>query len=357
MSLSCQAPSKPRSLAPVDSFATLSSGAQRQLVGVYPDVLSSIFNANHWAVQVGSDPITNVSRTVPTSRTIVNQKRHTLYFSSGDQALYATATSYLEAVENELLMSWSNNTNADQNYSQEYSIGFTSTTSIEISASISLAPSFEGVSVGSVDTGFTVFESQETSEIKTHTTNVTVPAHSDLYFYQRKYTFNTDVYFTLDAWNDLWIAGSQGAYHIQRANVKSTIYTRDYVTRDSALTGTQSLTFESQQGWGWYGSYVRKFENLTGRAKDKLRSIGIDGSQQDWNESQLLRLLYKYAKYGIEEMIFSYVICTRKLNEGTDRKMDNKSSLIKDSARNSRILVKLLTLSQIKLERSGKIAS
>jgi hypothetical protein len=230
--------------------------------------------------EAGSDPISNSLRTQPRYQTIVNQNRHTIYSSPGDQALYGTATTFLVAVENELLMSWSNGTSAPQTYSQSYSTGFKSTTGTEVSASISLAPSFEGVSIGGVEVGVKTFSSTETEEVKSHTTTVTVPADSDVFFYQRKYYLNTDVYFTLDAWNELSIAGSNGGYHIQRSSINSTIFTKDYVTRTRALTGTQTLGFDTEQQQGYWGDHVRKFENLTQRAKDKLRSMGIDGSQQ-----------------------------------------------------------------------------
>ncbi|THV02004.1 hypothetical protein K435DRAFT_923915 [Dendrothele bispora CBS 962.96] len=227
----------------------------------------------------GSDPLTNYIHVEPTSSTIVNQKRHTIYYRAGDEALYGTAITYLVSVDNEKLMSWSNGTDRDQTYSQTYTTDFKSTTSTEVSTSLSLGPSFEGVSIGSVDIGVKTFDSQETSTESSHTT-VTVGAQSDLYFYQRKYNLQTEVYFTLDAWNDFWIAGSNGGYHVQIATINSTISTRDYVTRTQALTGSARLRFDGQSREGWFGNYVRKFENLTSRAKSTLRSMGIDGSQQ-----------------------------------------------------------------------------
>lgn len=175
-------------------------------------------------------------------------------------------------------MSWSNGTAAPQTYEQSYTTGFRSTTGTELSASISLAPSFNGISVWAADASFKTFSSEEFSE-ESHTTTVNVPPHSDVFFYHRRYTFWTEVYFTLDAWNDLWIAGSLGGYNIQRAIIESTIYTRDYVTRERALSGTEMLNFQSQARQPWFGNWVRQFQNLTGRAQNTLRGLGIDGSQ------------------------------------------------------------------------------
>ncbi|KAK7462764.1 hypothetical protein VKT23_007349 [Stygiomarasmius scandens] len=228
----------------------------------------------------GTDPVSNYLVSLPVCSTIVNQKRHTLYYDVGSEVLYATATTYLVSVQNELLMSWSNGTERDQTYTQSYTTGFKSTTSTEVSAAISLAPSFEGVSVGGVDFGVKYFDSEETSSENTQSTTVTVAAQSDLFFYQRKYYLRTEVYFTLDAWNDLWLAGSNGGYHVQTAVIDSTISTRDYVTRSRALQGTATLNFDGQAKQGLFGVIVRKFENLTEKAKNTLRSIGINGSQQ-----------------------------------------------------------------------------
>lgn len=217
----------------------------------------------------------------PKNQAIVNQKRATLYSYPGDEALYSSSTSTLVAVENILLMSWQNPSKATNNYTKTYSTGTTTITSQEVSTSISLAPSFEGVSIGGAEVSAKTFTSTETSKTSTESVQVTVPPQSEVYLYQRRYYFSTDVYFTLDAWGDTNIAGSNGGYHIQRATVLSQIDCTDYLTSGTKLKGTTTADFDSVSPVGMFGSYVRKFENLTERAKKYLRGIGIDGSQQD----------------------------------------------------------------------------
>lgn len=216
----------------------------------------------------------------PSNSSIVNQKRHTIYSSPGDESLYSSSTSYLVAIENILLMSWQNPSEATDTYTKTYTVGFTSTTSTEVSESISLGLSFEGVSIGGSEFGIKTIDTKESSTSTEESVQVELPPHSEVYFYQRRYYFSTDVYFTLDAWGDLILAGSNGGYHIQIANVLSHIDATDYLTSPTKLEGTTSAYFDSESKLGWYGDIVRKFENLTGRAKDTLRSMGVDGSQQ-----------------------------------------------------------------------------
>lgn len=210
---------------------------------------------------------------------IFNQRRHTIYYDPGDQALYGSSISGLRGIENRLLMSWNNHSSATAKYSETYTIGFTTTTSTEVGAEINLAPSFEGVSVGGVTVGYKRITTQETQKSFTKTVEVEVPANSTVYFYQVRYHIKTDVYFTLDAWNELSIAGSNGGYHKQWATILSHIDATEYLTTSEKLTQQTTAQMDTQRQEPPFGQHIRKFENLTGRAKDTLRRIGIDGSQ------------------------------------------------------------------------------
>jgi hypothetical protein len=211
---------------------------------------------------------------------IAEQARHTIYYSSGDQALYGSSTTSLIAIENVLIMSWENPSQATNKYTHQYTVGFTSTTSTEVSVSIGLAPSFNGISVWNADGSYKRITTEETTSSTTKTVEVSIPPQSAVYFYQRRYYFSSDVYFTLDAWNELSIAGSNGGYHIQRATILSHIDATEYLTNPTSLSGTTLSTFPSENRLPWFGQHVRKFENLTERAKTTLRGMGINGSQQ-----------------------------------------------------------------------------
>jgi hypothetical protein len=194
---------------------------------------------------------------------IATQARHTIYYSSGDQALYGSSATTLVAIENIQIMSWNNPSQATNKYTKSYTIGFTSTTSTEVSASIGLAPSFEGISLWNAEAGYKRVTTEETHSSTTETVEVSVPPQSSVYFYQRRYYFSTDVYFTLDAWNELSIAGSNGGYHIQRATILSHIDATEYLTNPTPLSGTTTANFTSENLLPWFGQHVRKFENLT----------------------------------------------------------------------------------------------
>lgn len=211
---------------------------------------------------------------------IVDQALHTIYSTAGDQSLYGSSTTSLLGVENRLLMSWDNPSAGTAQYTKSYTVGFKITTSTEVSANISLAPSFEGISLGSASMGIKTVTTKETQESSTETVNVTVPPNSSVYFYQRRYYLSTDIYFTLDAWGELSIAGSEGGYHVQRATILSYIDATDYLTTSTRLSNTTFEYFSSENWSGWFGKHVRQFGNLTTRAKGKLRSMGINGSQR-----------------------------------------------------------------------------
>ncbi|KAF8063138.1 hypothetical protein FPV67DRAFT_1672177 [Lyophyllum atratum] len=228
-----------------------------------------------------SDPLQTYLRVVASNSTnICNQARHVIYHSAGDEALHGSSTSTLVSIENVQLMSWNNPSQATATYTQSYTIGFTTSTSTEVSASIGLAPSFEGVSVWNASAGYKTITTAETQTSTTRTVEVSIPPQSSVYFYQRRYHFLTDVYFTLDAWRELSIAGSNGGYHIQRAAVLSFIDATEYLTASKPLSGTTTAEFDTQVRAGWHGQHVRKFENLTQRAKNTLKGMGIDGSQR-----------------------------------------------------------------------------
>ena len=228
-----------------------------------------------------TDPLTTYLRVNASNPTnIARQGRHTIYYSSGDQALYGSSTTTHLSVENRQIMSWNNPSHATTTFTQSYTIGFTESTSKEVSASIGLAPSFEGMSLWNASAGYKIVTTKETQKSTTTSVEVSIPPQSDVFFYQRRYHFSTDVYFTLDAWNELSIAGSNGGYHIQRATILSYIDATEYMTTATPLSGTTTAEFPTQARAALWGKWVRQFGNLTKRARETLESIGINGSQQ-----------------------------------------------------------------------------
>ncbi|KAG5637823.1 hypothetical protein H0H81_003094 [Sphagnurus paluster] len=272
----------------VESKATQEANPQDHSKVNVTDVEFDLFSVPQIDVLVGpevsksraDDLLRTYSKVSASNRdNICQQGRHQIYYVAGDQALYGISTTSLVSVENRRIMSWDNPSPSTNTYTETYTVGHTTSTSTEVSASIGLAPSFEGMSLWSASGGYKTVTTEETQKSVTKSVSISVPPHSTIYFYQRRYNLSTDVYFTLDAWNELSIAGSNGGYNVQHATVLSFIDATEYLTISTPVSGETTDRFPTQSWSGWWGQHVRKFENLTSKAKDKLKSMGINGNQ------------------------------------------------------------------------------
>ncbi len=65
----------------------------------------------------------------------------------------------------------------------------------------------------------------------------TVLPNSEVWLYQRRYSFHTKMTWVLDSWGELCNVGSQGGYHIQEGTCVCQIYTQDFVTTEEQISG------------------------------------------------------------------------------------------------------------------------
>ncbi|KAK0459075.1 uncharacterized protein EV420DRAFT_301871 [Desarmillaria tabescens] len=208
---------------------------------------------------------------------LVKSGRTTIYYSYANEAFYAAKDTYLIDTTWVYKMYWENNTNATQQYSLKYTTGLKVTQGSEVTVSVGIAASYEGLSM-SMDASSKVFSSYETTQSVEKTITLNIPPKSSLTFYQRKYRFRDTMFFILDAWGEEWNAGSWGGYTITRKPCEVEIMSEDYLTVDTALdastTGTMTMPtvgradLESRRA-------TRKRENLTEWAKGDLSRMGL----------------------------------------------------------------------------------
>ncbi|KAL4065162.1 hypothetical protein V8B97DRAFT_1867518 [Scleroderma yunnanense] len=220
------------------------------------------------------NPVSSSLRVLATPNPIIHQSRHTIYYFHNFEMLYATAITYLVAVENEMLMHWENDTDGQHTHELEYTIGFKSLTSTALSKKIALSASLEGLEISDDNAGIhKTFVPEEFLPERRLKTQIIVPGRSDLYFYQRKYVLETEVYFTHDAWNKLCVVMKNDNSQIKSWKIRSTIHSAEFTTTGRELRKILEKKISGQTKQEVYGKSGRKFDDLTGRAKDTLKEF------------------------------------------------------------------------------------
>lgn len=193
------------------------------------------------------NPVPSCRRAVASPKPIINQSRHIIYYFENEEMLYATSTTSLVAVENEKLMHWENNTNGQHIHELEYTIGFKSLTTTTLSERIALHDSLKDVKINDPNTGtYKEFLSEEVLPERRLKTTVTVPSRSNLYFYQRKYVLETDVYFTHNAWARVCVVVSNRDRQVKSLKILSTIHSAEFTTTEQELQEMVSMELSGQ---------------------------------------------------------------------------------------------------------------
>lgn len=208
---------------------------------------------------------------------IVGQSSHVIYEVPGDEALYAKSTTRIISIENKCLMDWRNTSPATTTYTTTQTVGFTTTTSKELSAAIKLGGAFTGVNVGG-ETGWKKTDTKAAQSSVTTTVQVQVPPHTSVWVYQRHYRLTTEIYFVLDIYGRLCRVMSAGGDHLLTAIIRTDIMANQFLTTEVPLTGTTDSPFATQQKEDLAGNYLINYENVTQRARRALQRLRIYGS-------------------------------------------------------------------------------
>lgn len=203
---------------------------------------------------------------------MVNQVKRTVYYKSGDQALYAIKETYLLKIEWVNIFIRHNMTSSPETHQVRALTRLTVANGKEASTELGLSASFKGLGV-SFGTSTTTFSSTETTEEREFTTTYTVNPGESLYVYQRQYTFNDRIWWILDAWNELWTVGANQTYATVTANIKVTISADEQISTNQPLTGQKSVNVTAgakPENENW--QIRRQFTNITQKAKDSINS-------------------------------------------------------------------------------------
>ncbi|KAF9047731.1 hypothetical protein BJ165DRAFT_1303885, partial [Panaeolus papilionaceus] len=198
-----------------------------------------------------------------------------IYNRPGDEALHAVVNRFLDEIHWVQLMSWRNNTSAPQVFEQTYTTSLTITEGREVEAGFNMGASFRGLSVG-VNGGVRTFSSRETTTSETTRLEVTVPPHSLVVFYQRRFSFRDEITFINDAWGSHWNVGPWGGYTpLTRLTSRVQIMADEWFTSERFLPpgpGELAVTTVSAAA---LGPATRRRENITSRARNTLNDMGV----------------------------------------------------------------------------------
>ncbi|KAK7062713.1 hypothetical protein VNI00_000201 [Paramarasmius palmivorus] len=207
------------------------------------------------------------------SQVLVDQTKRTVYYSQGDQALYAILEANLQKIEWELVFSRTNYTSTEEKHEVTTRTGLKVTNGTEASVSLNIGAAFEGLSIG-FSGSYKTFTTTETTQEKEYKTTYTLPAGKSLYVYQRKYTFDERIWWILDAWNELWTVGQNKTYETVAANIILGIHTDEVLSSDIMLTEQASTHISPAAKTQSENAQTRRqFTNITQRAKDSINKV------------------------------------------------------------------------------------
>ncbi|PPR07221.1 hypothetical protein CVT24_010164 [Panaeolus cyanescens] len=201
--------------------------------------------------------------------------RHLIYSRTGDEAMYGIGDRYLTNITWVQLISWRNDTEAEQQYQYAYSTSLKVTKGTEVQNGIDVKGSYNGMSIGISETRKT-FSAIETTETQTTTITVKVPAKATLTFYQKRYEFHEECTFVNDAWGKEWNAGPWGGYTpLLTLKWDTQIMADEYLTTDQTLGSGPGLMTCTSVAPAPKADTTRKRENLTERCKNWLNSFDL----------------------------------------------------------------------------------
>ena len=172
-------------------------------------------------------------------------------------------------------MSWKNETEATQIYTNTSTTGVTIIQGSEINDVFSLGAIHKGASV-TIDHRAKIFTPTETTESRTITVNLSVPPRSRLAFYQKWYKFRDSVSFVLDAWGKEWNVGDWGGHDKLRKECEVVIMSDEYVTLQAELpvSGTGTIDVDTVDHAPGVDA-IKKWPDCTQWCKDKLNAMYV----------------------------------------------------------------------------------
>lgn len=209
--------------------------------------------------------------------TIVAQKKTTIYFDPGQEALYQFLDTKSQGFEWVLQMSWVNDGDSSHTYKETVTEGLVLRSGAETEAHFGVSAAFKGLGI-EIGGSRKTFTEQETSRAREVEKSITIGPKSSTYFYQKRYSFKSTVWFVFDGWNEEWLVGSLGSYTPITRDTLVEIESNEFATLTRRLDGSIITSAETPKGIKYPSNFrARKFENITPRAKRELHRRGISG--------------------------------------------------------------------------------
>lgn len=207
---------------------------------------------------------------------VTKQSKHTLYYDEGDQALYAIKELQFVGWEWVLIYSHVNESNDPVTYEEEVTSKHTFKSGASNDLEWKLGVEFHGVSVSGGGASHT-FTEEEISKGTKQTHKFNVPAKSALYVYQKRYSFNSVVWFILDAWGENIRVGHNDNYERVEVVAESFVDANELASTLKEITGATTFVPDTWEGGRATFDNTRRFHGCTGRCQEYLQSNGVDG--------------------------------------------------------------------------------
>lgn len=207
---------------------------------------------------------------------LIFQKGSAIY-DDGKETLRQYVETKSRGFEWVLLMSWINETTADNTYTVTTQEGLTIREGIETENHFGVSASFKGLGaeVGGSRKYFTESESSRATQIEK---KVTVVAKKSTYFYQKLYHFAPEVWFwsNVYAWPSPFGIGKNVTYETIKRFATVDIMSNEFATLHRELEGVTTISAVTPPGI-FYNGGNRQFDNISKKAKDHLKDRGITG--------------------------------------------------------------------------------
>ena len=178
--------------------------------------------------------------------------------------------------------SWTNQSNLPDQRSRTVEEGLVVRTGQETERNFSVGGAFKGLSMN-VGGSRREFSERETSRSVSITKTVNVEPQATTSFYQKRYNFLVEVWFwqRVPGWephaNHFGIGETGAASRTIKRTAEIEIFSEDFATLLHRLNGSTTITVTAAPRPRDDPPLNRQFINITQRAKDHLRTVGIRG--------------------------------------------------------------------------------
>ncbi|KAI2813519.1 hypothetical protein CBS115989_9396 [Aspergillus niger] len=203
---------------------------------------------------------------------LVGEVKKTLYSIAGDQSLYAITDIHSDGYYWSLVSSLKNDTAGEDKVTVSYTTELKVTEGTEKELNANLGLEFKGLSVG-IGASTKTFSQTETTDSKTYAEEITVPAGTTAYLYQKVYRFRTWMWFINDAWAELSRVGGYNNYSPTHVDGYVEIHAMEWFSSPTELDGSGTTTVDAITNQVEY-KWTRQFNNTTEKCREYLESHG-----------------------------------------------------------------------------------